>query len=99
MNKLIELLKLVQENPDVPVKFLTHWEVVQDDWGYWASDIESIELTENFIDDCDITERIYTDEDEFLEILEEQYDYTEEEALEAVKKYTKGKHIIVCLGV
>jgi hypothetical protein len=99
MNKLTELLELVQENPELPVIFLTHWDVVQEDHGYWKGDIQNIEVIENFIEDYDITERIYTDKDEFLEILEDTYEYTEEQALETLKKYSKGKHIIVSLGI
>lgn len=35
MSKTEELLKLIKENPDLPIVPMVDSEVVQDDFGYW----------------------------------------------------------------
>lgn len=78
--KLRELLDLVKENPDLPVKFMTACEVVGDDYGYWMGSIEQIKKTIY----TSINERLYFDEDDIKEELCETIDdsVTDEEEIE-----------------
>ena len=41
-----ELLKLVAENPELPLKFFTNWQVCCEDHGYWMGEIETVEVCE-----------------------------------------------------
>lgn len=59
-----ELVKLVAENPDLPIIALVHGEVCGDDCGYWlghcgSASVELVGL---------IGERYYTDFEEFMEV-------------------------------
>ncbi len=73
-----ELIKLVQENPDLPIIALVHGEVCGDDNGYWLGHCSSasVELV-----GC-IGERYYTDLEEFMEVY---YDRHAEELCEKFK--------------
>ena len=59
-----ELLRLIQENPDLPVVALVNGEVCGDDCGYWlgiagSASVELVGL---------LGERYYTDFEEFMEV-------------------------------
>lgn len=41
-----ELLKLVAENPDLPIVAMVDWEVVGDDGGRWLGHFSRVELGE-----------------------------------------------------
>ncbi len=41
--KIKELIKLSEENPELPIMVATFYEVIGDDWGYWRGNIEKIE--------------------------------------------------------
>lgn len=44
--KTAELLKLVQENPDLPIEFMVDSDVVRDDGNYWLGEFGSCGVTE-----------------------------------------------------
>lgn len=70
--KLQQLIDLIQANPNLPVKFMTHWDVIGEDSGYWVGDIQRVERNIFWADD----ERIYMDEDEIKDKL--YYDITDD---------------------
>lgn len=68
-----ELLKLVAENPDLPIIAFVDWEVVGDDSGMWLGYFSCVEVgeyalyDERYFDDReDFKERYYDDNDEEL---------------------------------
>jgi len=61
-----ELLKLKEENPDLPIRPLVNSEVVADDCGWWLAEWGKAEI--NRI--CGIDERLYI-EDDFDELVED----------------------------
>lgn len=95
-----ELKKLIIENPDLPLVAMVDYEVcADDDYRYWFA--PSLTFKVGYILDCEQTvneERIYDDEDEFGEDLENylvdsgEYDNLSDDEFEKVvdeelKKY------------
>ena len=66
IEKLKELMKLVEENPELEIVTMVYNEIVCEDWGYWKSKIGEIKKNVIWEDD----ERIHFGED----ILEELFD-------------------------
>ena len=75
--QLKELVQLQKENPDHELVFMTFYEVVGEDWGYWKSNSARIELgiychynDEMYFDeDClrdEISDRLYNDNTDSL---------------------------------
>ena len=60
---LQEFIKMVSENPSLPVICMTECEVVCEDWGRWMSEIGSCYIGEYT---C-YNDRFYDDRDEFME--------------------------------
>ncbi len=77
-NKIAELNKLIEENPDMPVKMFVGVDELCDDSFYTEHHIISIEISEWF----QIEEHIYIDEDELSEYYEDNLECTEEVARE-----------------
>ncbi len=57
------LLKLVEENPSLPIVPMTHYEVVGGDSGYWMGKIESVEIKEYVVADWNGDESIIFKDD------------------------------------
>lgn len=57
-----ELVKMVKENPELPIVTATYYEVCSEDWGYWCGEIENIEVDYYYIDD----ERWYAGKEEII---------------------------------
>ena len=73
MNDKIQLLlRLIKENPDLPVIPMVYYEVVGDDYNRWMGSIGDCYVGEYAI----LNERYYEDRDEFEE---DYYDYNQEE--------------------
>lgn len=90
INKSKELLKLVAENPELPIVPLVDYEVIGDSYGYWMGSFGRSEVGEYALFD----DRYFTDREE----LEERYadyvadDYPEmsdEDFFAMVKEKTK----------
>jgi hypothetical protein len=92
--KLNELIRLKSENPDHEIVFLTYYEVVGDDWGYWKSDTVRIELGGY----CCYNDTMYFDPDDLEESVgysvcnnsesrlnDSEYDKIVDEELEKIK--------------
>lgn len=90
-----ELLKLVAENPDLPIIALVDWEVVGDEHGRWLGHFSRVELGEY----TTCGERYYEDREEFKE---RYYNDNDEELCERfgycpyVSEYSveKGYHTV-----
>ena len=63
MTKQEELLKLVSENPSLPIVPLINWEVIGEDWGWWFGSFSSVKKGEIIL----YKERWYDDRIEFSE--------------------------------
>ncbi len=94
-----ELLKVMQENPELPVKFFTYGGVSLYNRSYWLTSLESIKIVDCFVIDSIISEKIYMYKDDYLELIENKYEYSKENALERFREFDLGPHIIVFLGV
>lgn len=70
-----ELLKLVSENPDLPIVAMVDWEVVGDDSGRWLAYFSSVSLGEYAI----LDDRYYEDREDFKE---RYYDDNDDELCE-----------------
>lgn len=92
--KIKELVRLSEENPELEIIPVTHYEVVAEDWGYWKGKIEKIEkgffyedeekwkagsksdILDEIADDiCDYPEYENIPNKEFLEKVEDRFDY------------------------
>ena len=100
MNKSKELLKLVAENPDLPVIPMVSYEVCGDDsYCYWLGSFHRCEIGEYAL----FKDRFYTDKEELEEdyadhIMEDYPDMSDEDFFTMVKEKTKDwwtKAIIV----
>lgn len=49
MNNIKELLKLIEENPDLPIVPMVDAEVVGDDYGNWMGEWGTCDITEYYI--------------------------------------------------
>jgi hypothetical protein len=58
-----KLIKLKTENPDLPIKTMTYYEVCAEDSGYWLGKISNIDI--DYVMKCD--EKMFTDEDAIRE--------------------------------
>ena len=65
MTKTEELLKLIRENPDLPVVPMVDSEVVADDGGYWLGAWGHCEVTEYYLGE----ERIHFKDDDEEDVL------------------------------
>ena len=105
MNKATqELIKLIKENPDLPIIPMVNYEVVGDGYAYWAAEFSSPQVDEYIIDswygDGCIRFKSNGDEDTIIEgIAEIKYgDCTKEENWEKADQELKSmwkKAIIV----
>lgn len=93
-----ELLKIIEQNPDIPVKFSCAYDVVKDDHGWWLCNIEDIKIVDNLIIDEEIEDRTFIDKEDYLDYIEDDLEFSKEEANDRYLKNTKGKHILVYLG-
>jgi hypothetical protein len=114
MNKLIneekskELLKLVQEYPDLPIVFFCSSEDICDDYSYIFMKFRSVK--KGVIYESDINDIIYTSKDDYVEDLcdyfeddDRYFNMTDEEYKETMQKEAeKAPHyeaIIIYAGV
>ena len=106
MNNGKELLKLVQENPDLPIVPMVNGEVCWDDYRYWLGSFGRAEVTEWV---C-VNERFYTRdeqdeiEDELSDTLCDDYpDMSDEEFFKMIHEKVEAlpwkKAIIVYIGL
>ena len=72
--KLKELFKLSEANPDLEIMFMTYYEVVGDDWGYWQGRLKEIKKDVWYTDD----EHMYFGKED----IQEQLAYQIEDSLE-----------------
>lgn len=63
--KTQELLKLIQENPDLPVIPFVDWEIVAEDNGYWMGSWGSAQVDEYVIPRNDYPVQFKSDDDVF----------------------------------
>lgn len=90
INKSEELLKLVAENPDLPVVPLVDYEVVGDSYWYWMGSFGRSEVGEYALFD----DRYFTDREELEEryadyVADDYPDMSDEEFFAMVKEKTK----------
>ena len=77
-DKILELNKLIEENPEAPVKMFVGMDEICDDYFYTSHRIISVKLSKWFA----IDEHIYNDEDELSEYYIDNNDMSEDEARE-----------------
>lgn len=70
-----DLIKLIQENPDLPVISMVDYEAVSDEWGYTAASFGGAYAEEYAL----YNERYYSDRESFKE---DYYDYNDDELCE-----------------
>lgn len=75
MNNTEKLLKLIKENPDLPIVPMVDSDVVSDDCGYWLGSFGSARLGEYAL----FYERYFDDREDFKEFY---YDYNDDELCE-----------------
>lgn len=90
INKSKELLKLVAENPELPVVPMVDSDIVCDDGGYWLGSFGCSEVGEYALFD----DRYFTDREELEEryadyICDDYPDMSDEEFFAMVKEKTK----------
>ena len=76
--KIAELNRLIEENPDMPVKMFVSNDEMCEDQGYTSHIIKSVKISGW----CEIEEYIYLDEDELSEYYEENLGYIDDVARE-----------------
>ena len=77
--KIKELIKLVEENPGLPVYPAVHYEVVCEDWGRWLGSIKEVKKELIYFMD---EKWKAGDEDDILDAIEDEIcDYPEHENL------------------
>lgn len=100
-----ELLKLVEEHPELPVIPMVDYEVVaSDDYGYWMGSFGKCRVGKYAIDYCHYNERVLLDEDEeelIESIAETKYNGTDEDYKRAEEEAKELWHdaIIVFIGL
>lgn len=73
-----ELLKIITDNPDLPIVAMVDYEVVGDGYGYWQGSISRVEVGE-----CtNYNDRYFDDREEFKEYF---YNHSAEELSERFK--------------
>lgn len=70
MNVNNELLRLVAENPNLPIVAMVNSDVCWDGDGYWMASFTSVEVTDIGL----VGERYYDDRDSFKEAYYDKYD-------------------------
>lgn len=100
-----ELLKLIQENPDLPIVPMVDTEVCSsDDYGYWMGGWKEARIDEYWSDDERIYFRSQDEEDLIEKLIDNDCNYTctgmsdeeiEKKAEETVKNYDWVKCITV----
>ncbi|MGF7045747.1 hypothetical protein J2T13_000207 [Paenibacillus sp. DS2015] len=106
-NNINELLKLIQENPDLPIVPMVDGDLGGDDFGYYMGKWGKAEIDEVYHED----ERIYFRSDDEEELEEKIYfrlesenpawsdSYSEEKAKEAMAEIEWEKVITVNIGL
>lgn len=87
MNNIEKLIKLIQENPDLPVIPMVEYEVVAaDDYKRWIGSIGNAKIG----DFCIWNDKVYTDKQNFVEdLIDEKYFFSEETDDEILKSAQK----------
>lgn len=65
-----DLVRIVAENPDLPIVAMVNGEVCWEDGSYWMASFSSVEVTEVGL----VGERYYDDRDSFKEAYYDKYD-------------------------
>lgn len=101
-NNTMELIRLIQENPDLPVIPMVYYEIVGEDYGRWIGSFGSVNIGEYIKGD----ERVYfRDDDDIEEALTGVSGWgayekmTDEEAEQAYKQLPWLKAIIVDINL
>lgn len=102
-----ELLKLIQENPELPLVFMVENELISDPYEYrytfiecYSAEIETIWIYEGnyYMDEADIHEAVqddFIDEEKYVDLSDEEFDKTVEKYIEEeVESY---KAIVITL--
>ena len=100
LTKIQELLKLIQDNPDLPIVPMVGTEVVGgDDYGCWMGAWGHARIDEFTVyDDGDAGRVCYRDDmDDMIDSICGREDVSEEEATERVKNMEWTKAIIVSI--
>ena len=91
INKSEELLKLVAENPDLPVVPLVDYEVVGDGYGYWMGSFGRSEVGEYALfDDSYFTDREELEERYADYVADDYPEMSDEDFFAMVKEKTKN---------
>lgn len=87
MNNIEKLIKLIQENPDLPVIPMVDYEIVaDDDYQRWIGSIGDSKIG----DFCIWNDKIYTDKQNLVEdLIDEEYFFSEETDDEILKSAQK----------
>lgn len=87
MNNIEKLIKLIQENPDLPVIPMVDYEIVaDDDYQRWMGSIGDSKIG----DFCIWNDKIYTDKQNLVEdLIDEKYFFSEETDDEILKSAQK----------
>ena len=87
MNNIEKLIKLIQENPDLPVIPMVDYEIVaDDDYQRWMGSIGDPKIG----DFCIWNDKIYTDKQNLVEdLIDEKYFFSEETDDEILKSAQK----------
>ena len=100
------LLKLIQENPELPIIPMIHWEVVGEDIGCWRGSWQEAFVDEMLEDKEGIQLRTGGDEDNLIEEVVDTIndwgkteDEIREEASKIVANYDWKKCILVRIGL
>lgn len=99
--KAEKLLKLVAENPELPVLPLVDYEVVGGDWGRWGGKWKDSHIGHYLIDRADIKFKEDGNMEEMVQRFtedEEYYSMTKEQMKEFYNSLPWQKAIIVCIG-
>ena len=102
-----ELLKLVEENPNLPIVTMTHYDVCGGDNGYWLGKMESVEVKEYAINEwSEDYGVVFKDSKEDIErlvefVAEYKYKGTEEDCAKAEKDVNEmwKKAIVIRIGL
>ncbi len=88
-----KLLKLVAENPDLPILPMVHGEMCEDDSHYWAGEIKSCEVNEYIVYEFDWGESRIIFKDDTEDVYSELYDqYYSEVARETISERERDEY-------
>lgn len=90
MNNIEKLIKLITENPELPVIPFVGTDIVAcDDYNRWVASFGECRVSDFYISD----ERVYTDMDDLInDIIEEEYFLSEKSDEEIMKLAEKQAH-------